>query len=429
MVVRAMARAGGGHIARGWRGKNPVAGEPREAAPPSPGGLSARHGPRGAPPRGHRSGRGPRGRRAGEAAREAARERAALAVPRWRRGRRGRSGRAVAVRGGAAAGRHLGRRGQRGGPAAARGGRRRHPQGLRLPEGPGSAGARGAAGAQETRGGAPVLRLRAALAGARGGGLGPAGGRVPLPLGGEEGPALPAGAAPGRLGKQEELSAVWPAIMSTPGIQWRSPLQCPDLVDEGLLEGAEPFPRPEGQRVPELLERHKAAIVREFEQFWKEPSSMDYFSPNQDNDLVAGDRPRQWTEMLIFDKGQWDAKACGHLPTVCGILRGLIDVEGIVHGKRSGQVSLLKLEAGATLVPHFGSVNWRYVAHLGLLVPEGVEMRAGNESRRFVEGELLLLDDSFLHSVQHGGVGPRVTLFVNFFHPKARPVTHAEWLR
>jgi len=174
---------------------------------------------------------------------------------------------------------------------------------------------------------------------------------------------------------------------------------------------------------------NREAIAKEFDEFRRQPgwSSEWYFKPNQDNDLVLGNGKAQWTEMLLFDKGAWDPRFCAILPTACKILAGMREVEGVFNGKRSGQVSLLKLEAGAPLVPHFGSVNWRYTAHLGLLVPENVTMYAGNEFRRFVQGEVLLIDDSFLHSVRNEARGPRVTFFVNFFHPKAKPFTVEEW--
>eukprot|EP00747_Dinoflagellata_sp_TGD_P193588 gnl/TRDRNA2_/TRDRNA2_59962_c0_seq1.p1 gnl/TRDRNA2_/TRDRNA2_59962_c0~~gnl/TRDRNA2_/TRDRNA2_59962_c0_seq1.p1 ORF type:complete len:424 (+),score=73.04 gnl/TRDRNA2_/TRDRNA2_59962_c0_seq1:70-1272(+) len=233
-----------------------------------------------------------------------------------------------------------------------------------------------------------------------------------------------------RLGKYEELDAAWPRITRYPEVKWRTPLQCPDQVDESLLAGAEPFPAASDFRVSELLVKHKDAIINEFEKFKQRPDwdSAKYFRPNQDNDLVSGNEETRWTEMCLFDRGYWDPRTCDLVPTACRILKGLLEVEGIVHGKRSGQVSLLKLEAGTTLVPHFGSVNWRYVAHLGLLVPEGVVISGGKEKRTFKLGEVVVLDDSFLHSVVHNGTGPRVTLFANFFHPKMKPMTQEEWL-
>jgi len=224
---------------------------------------------------------------------------------------------------------------------------------------------------------------------------------------------------------------VWPKVVAKPGVRWRSPLQCPDLVDESLLDAAAPFPPLAGcGPVPRLLVEHREAIEREFEAFRATPGwdSERYFRPNQDNDLVGGNEPRRWTEMLLLEKGQWDPRACQVLPTACSILRGRVEVEGILHGKRSGQVSLLKLEAGTRLVPHYGTVNWRYTAHLGLLVPDDVWMHAGNESRQYRQGEVLVLDDSFLHSVEHNGTGPRVTLFANFFPPGTKPMSLGQWL-
>lgn len=233
-----------------------------------------------------------------------------------------------------------------------------------------------------------------------------------------------------RLHRDDELKTVWPRIVSTPSIKWRSPLQCPDFVDESLLESASPFPSMQDLRVPRLLQQHGEKILSEFELFRRRDDwdSANFFQPNQDNDLVLGNTPSSWTEMLFFDRGQWSPQHCSLLPTICKTLRGLLEIEGIAHNKRSGQVSLLKLEEGTSLVPHFGSVNWRYTAHLGLIVPEGVTMRGGSESRLFRRGEVLLLDDSFLHSVEHRGVGPRITLFANFFHPKVDVFTHEEWL-
>lgn len=230
-----------------------------------------------------------------------------------------------------------------------------------------------------------------------------------------------------RLDKHEELAAAWPQIASTPGVHWRTPMQCPDMVDEVFLADAVPFPRPEELRVGQLMQEHSAAILKEFNDFRVQPGWKSFFKPNQDNDLVEGNEGQKWAEMLLFDRGAWDPRYCAIFKTVCRIFGGLRDIEGIFNGKRSGQVSLLKLEPGTTLVPHFGSVNWRYVAHLTLATPDNVIMTAGKETRQFKEGEVVILDDSFLHSVSHQGASPRVTLFASFFHPKAKPMTPEEW--
>eukprot|EP00929_Paragymnodinium_shiwhaense_P007880 TRINITY_DN111800_c0_g1_i1.p1 TRINITY_DN111800_c0_g1~~TRINITY_DN111800_c0_g1_i1.p1 ORF type:complete len:400 (+),score=99.28 TRINITY_DN111800_c0_g1_i1:138-1337(+) len=234
-----------------------------------------------------------------------------------------------------------------------------------------------------------------------------------------------------RLEKTAELETVWPKIVATPGVKWRTPFQCPDQVDETLLDGAVPFPLPSSLKVPSKVEKHRAKILAEFDEFKRSHSDWDskkYFAPNQDNDLVDGNEETRWTEMLLFHKGLWDYQNCRIMKTACKVLKNLLEVEGIVHGKRSGQVSLLKLKPGTKLVPHFGGVNWRYVMQFGLQVPEGVTIYAGNESRVFERGTAIVLDDSFLHSVTHDGDDQRVTLFANFFRPDTKPISYDEYL-
>ena len=79
--------------------------------------------------------------------------------------------------------------------------------------------------------------------------------------------------------------------------------------------------------------------------------------------------------------------------------------------------------------------KWRL--HLGVLVPSNSSLRVGGlgdeyakttpaeqdenargRRREWQEGEVLLFDDSFEHEVFHDGVGPRVVLIVDVWHPQ-----------
>jgi len=222
-----------------------------------------------------------------------------------------------------------------------------------------------------------------------------------------------------RLGKEDDLQQEWPRLVIAAGLKWPSILQCPDRYDASLFTGASPFPSLEGLRIPRVLASHGAALAAEFSSFAEKPGwdSSANFRSHQDNDLILGRNLSQWTEMLLFDRGSWDLRACQFFPTACGILRGLPEIEGVAHGHRAGQVGLLKMEAGTSLAQHFGTANWRYVAHFGLLVPDGVFVTSGGETRQYEQGKVLVLDDSWLHSVEHTGQGARFNLFVNFFHP------------
>lgn len=56
-------------------------------------------------------------------------------------------------------------------------------------------------------------------------------------------------------------------------------------------------------------------------------------------------------------------------------------------------------------------------AHLGLVVNADARIRVGNETRRWVEGRFIILDDSFEHEVWHEGDGVRLILIVDMWHP------------
>ncbi len=72
--------------------------------------------------------------------------------------------------------------------------------------------------------------------------------------------------------------------------------------------------------------------------------------------------------------------------------------------------------------PHVGPTNTRLRAHLGLSVTPAmsVGMRIADETATWVEGELLIIDDSFEHEVWHDGdeaAGARLVLLVDLWHP------------
>jgi aspartate beta-hydroxylase len=69
---------------------------------------------------------------------------------------------------------------------------------------------------------------------------------------------------------------------------------------------------------------------------------------------------------------------------------------------------------------------------MGLRVPEGSGIRVGDSTRRWVEGEVVVFDDSFEHEAWNDGPGPRIVLVLDIWHPelntpakraKARPAT------
>lgn len=72
---------------------------------------------------------------------------------------------------------------------------------------------------------------------------------------------------------------------------------------------------------------------------------------------------------------------------------------------------------GTHIEPHCAPNNLRIRCHLGLIIPEGCEIRVGNEVRTWQEGKCLVLDDSFEHEVWNRSGQTRVILLIDFWHP------------
>ena len=83
-----------------------------------------------------------------------------------------------------------------------------------------------------------------------------------------------------------------------------------------------------------------------------------------------------------------------------------------------GETLFSTLRPGTHLRPHCGSTNTRLTAYLGIVIPPGCSIRAGNEWREWREGEVLVFDDSWEHEVRHRGGEDRVVLLINFWHPE-----------
>ena len=83
-----------------------------------------------------------------------------------------------------------------------------------------------------------------------------------------------------------------------------------------------------------------------------------------------------------------------------------------------GECTFSALGPGAHLQPHCGSTNTRLTCHLPLLVPDGCEIRVGEERRTYREGELIFFDDSFEHEVwNRHHTDRRIVLLIRFWHP------------
>jgi aspartyl/asparaginyl beta-hydroxylase (cupin superfamily) len=78
------------------------------------------------------------------------------------------------------------------------------------------------------------------------------------------------------------------------------------------------------------------------------------------------------------------------------------------------------------LSPHTGPCHGVYRYHLPLIVPESdkCELVVNGKSRRWVEGEGFMFDDTYLHSASNNGTKARVVLFIDINRNDLNMVAH-----
>jgi aspartyl/asparaginyl beta-hydroxylase (cupin superfamily) len=79
------------------------------------------------------------------------------------------------------------------------------------------------------------------------------------------------------------------------------------------------------------------------------------------------------------------------------------------------------LQPKAKIPPHNGETNARLVAHLPLVVPDKCLFRVGYDTRRWVEGEVMIFDDTIEHDAVNDSDQIRVILLFDVWNPLVTP--------
>jgi len=75
------------------------------------------------------------------------------------------------------------------------------------------------------------------------------------------------------------------------------------------------------------------------------------------------------------------------------------------------------LRSGCEITPHRGYTGEVLRAHLGLYTNPRATLSVNGESRTWQDGELLVFDDTELHSACNHGTHDRVVLLIDFYKP------------
>lgn len=124
-----------------------------------------------------------------------------------------------------------------------------------------------------------------------------------------------------------------------------------------------------------------------------------------------------WKQLELFARGQKFPKNCAKTPVTCGIIQKYTEASGC----RRGQSKFSVMHPGTHVWPHCGPTNCRLRIHLGLKVPPETAIRVAEETRSWVESDIIIFDDSFEHEVWHNGSDFRLVLIVDVWHPDLTP--------
>jgi aspartate beta-hydroxylase len=83
-----------------------------------------------------------------------------------------------------------------------------------------------------------------------------------------------------------------------------------------------------------------------------------------------------WKQFTLFFRGKENKDTCKRVPKTCAIVRKIPDAAGCTRGQIKYSVML----PGTHVWPHTGPTNCRLRMHLGLVIPDNVRIRVGNET-------------------------------------------------
>lgn len=76
---------------------------------------------------------------------------------------------------------------------------------------------------------------------------------------------------------------------------------------------------------------------------------------------------------------------------------------------------------GGKVSPHYSHFNGKLICHLGLSVPPDCAIRAAGETRSWMDGEVLLFDDTYEHDTWNLSTQPRLLLHLSVWNPDLTP--------
>jgi len=125
------------------------------------------------------------------------------------------------------------------------------------------------------------------------------------------------------------------------------------------------------------------------------------------------ERTGDWDVIFFYERGRRHDENLDACPTLTRVVERHPTMR-----TAAGLIYLSRLRAGTVIAAHRGPTNMRLRCHLGIQVPRGdCGIRVGDESRKWEEGQCLVLDDFFEHEAWNRTKQDRIVLIVDLWHP------------
>ena len=164
------------------------------------------------------------------------------------------------------------------------------------------------------------------------------------------------------------------------------------------------------QEVVKVLERpdNVESILAEYEHISQQEKGWKF------NSIPLG----KWKVYHLYNQGARIEENSAQCPFTTKLLTSL---SAFMCPHVYGNAMFSVLEPGSSIEPHIGPCNYRLRCHLPLEVPPGYRIRVGPDTFTWVEGQLMIFDDSFVHEVWHkeraGNIYGRAVLIFDIWHP------------
>lgn len=167
------------------------------------------------------------------------------------------------------------------------------------------------------------------------------------------------------------------------------------------------------QRLPEVRQELATFLSNENSANEMRPYLNEGLADLGDLQPLAGSS--NWTAIDLFRGGELNVNIASQFQQTLEMIK-LIPTYNLGEHPFEAFFSLLKPKQ--LIAPHFGESNHALTVHLPIEIPGDGGLQVGAEQREWHDDELIVFDDSYLHSAHNKSNARRIVLILSIWHPE-----------